>query len=171
MRPLVRLSAELQTSAVANLVIGDAGLLVAAIASDSPGTSVVLFAVVNVVLALIWGRVGPTGRIRAGAARAPEPPEGFTVEGLGATRRRVLTGLVPVAGLVGVLIAVNPRSGAVLAGVPAGVGTADLWVRGWVRRFESAHREELLRQPPASAFTAGARPIYTRPVNEETDAM
>ena len=170
MRSLVRTNQELRTSALANLVIGDAGLLVAAIRSDTPGQSVVLFAVVNIVLALVWGRFGPAGRIRREAPRAPLAPQGAVVESVATTRRRVLVGLVPVVGLVAVLIAINPQSGAVLAGVPAGVGAGELWVLGWLRRFEAERGDELLREPPASAFTAGPRPVYTRPMNDETDA-
>jgi hypothetical protein len=169
-RSLVRLTDELRTSAIANLVIGDAGLLVAAIRSDTPGQSVVLFALVNVVLAVIWGRFGPPGRVRRDAPRAPAPPEGSTIEPVSATRRRVLTGLVPVVGFIAILIAINPQSGAILAGVPAGVGAGELWVLGWARRFEAERGDELLRDPPASAFTAGPRAVYTRPMNDETDA-
>jgi hypothetical protein len=54
--------------------------------------------------------------------------------------------------------------------VPAGIGAGELWLLGWARRYQDEHREELLRDVPASPFTGGQRAVYTRPMNEATEA-
>ena len=170
MQPLARLADQLRTNAVANLMIGDAALLVAAFRTDRPGRSVVLFAVVAIVLALVSGRLGANGRIRRDAVRADLPPAGAAFEAPALTRRRILTGLAPVVIVVGVLVAVAPESAAVIAGVPAGVGTGDLWMLGWLRAFERDRDDTILREAAGSPFAASNRPIYTLPRNEPTDA-
>jgi hypothetical protein len=168
--PLVRVLDDLRTNAIANLAIGDIGLLAAAIRSDHPGRAVVLFAIVNVVLAVIWGGFGPASRLRREAPRASTPPEWHSIEPPNVTRRRVLVGLAPVVLVLAVVIVVAPESAAVLAGVPAGIGAGELWLLGWARRYQDDNSEELLRDVPASPFTGGKRTVYTRPMNEATDA-
>ena len=170
MSPLVRVVDDLRTNAIANLAIGDAALLAAAILSDHPGRAVVLFAIVNVVLAVIWGGFGPASRLRRDAPHAASPPGEHSIESTTATRRRVLVGLAPIALVLVVVIGVAPESAAVLAGVPAGIGAGELWLLGWARRYQDEHREELLRDVPASPFTGGQRTVYTRPMNEATEA-
>ncbi len=169
MQALVRVVDDLRTTAIANLAVGDAGLLAAAIRADHPGRAVVLFALVNVVLAVIWGRFGPTARLRGEAPRASSPPGGRPLEPPDVTRRRVAVGLIPVVAVLAVLVGVAPESAAVLAGVPAGIGAGELWLLGWARRFQDGRREELLREVPSSPFTAGQRAVYTLPMNEATD--
>lgn len=169
MQPLARLADELRTSAVANLVIGDAALLVAAFRVDQPGRAVVLFAVVAIILALVTGRFGPNGRTRRDVPRAPHPPQGAVMEPLSLTRRRVIVGLVPVAMVLGVLIAVAPESAAVIAGVPAGVGAGDLWMGGWLRAYERSRDDMVVRETGASPFVAGNRTVYTLPMKDATD--
>ena len=169
MQPLARLVDELRTNAVANLVIGDAALLVAAFRADHPGRAIALFAAISVVLALVSGRFGPNGRIRREIARAGHPPAGAVLEPASLTRRRVLIGLAPVAIVLGVLIVIAPESAAVIAGVPAGVGAGDLWMVGWLRTFERTHDDHVLRETGTSAFVAGNRPVYTLPRTDVTD--
>ena len=170
MTTIGRVVDELRASALANLTIGDAGLLVAAILSDAPGRAVVVFAAVNIVIAVLWARFGPSGKVRRLAPRAGTPPDDAVVEETSVVRRRVWIGLIPVAVMVAILIAIAPESAAVLAGVPAGVGAGDLWVLGWARRYEAERREEILRQVPRSPFSGGQRLVYTRPMNDATDA-
>lgn len=169
MQPLARLVDELRTNAVANLVIGDAALIVAAFRADRPSRAVVLFAVVAIVLALVTGRFGPNGRTRRDLARAPQPPAGAAMEAVAQTRRRVLVGLVPVVLVLGLLVALSPESAAVIAGVPAGAGAGDLWMLGWLRNFERTRNDTVLREAAASPFVAGSRAVYTLPMNEATD--
>ena len=155
---------------MAFLAIGDIGLLAAAIRADHPGRAVVLFALVNIALAIVWGGLGPAARLRREAPRAASPPGGSTLEPLKVTRRRVAIGLTPVIVALAVLVGVAPESAAVLAGVPAGIGAGELWLLGWARRFQSDQREELLREVPSSPFSGGQRAVYTLPMNEATDA-
>lgn len=169
MQAIARLVDELRTSAVANLVVGDAALVVAAFRADSPGRAIVLFAVVTCVLALVSGRLGPNGRIRRELARAAQPAAGSGIEAFAATRRRVIIGLVPVAVILAVLVGVAPESAAVIAGVPAGVGSGDMWMLGWVRKFEGERGDTALREVGSSPFVASNRPVYTLPMNAETD--
>lgn len=169
MTPLVRVVDDLRTNAIANLAIGDAGLLAAAIRSDHPGRTVVLFAIVNIALAVIWGGIGPASRLRREAPRASTPPGGRSIERPGTTRRRVLVGLAPVVLVLAAAIGLVPESAAVVAGVPAGIGAGELWLLGWARRYQDQTSEELLRDVPASPFTGGQRNVYTRPMNEATD--
>ncbi len=169
MTQLVRVVDDLRTNAIANLAIGDVGLLAAAIRSDHPGRAVVLFAIVNIALAVVWGGFGPASRLRREAPRATTPPGEFSIEPHNTTRRRVLVGLAPVVLVLAVVIGVAPEGAAVLAGVPAGIGAGELWLLGWARRYQDGHSEELLRDVPASPFTAGQRTVYTLPMNEATD--
>jgi hypothetical protein len=169
MQPLARLVDELRTNAVANLVIGDAVLLVAAFRADHPGRAVALFAAVSVVLAIVSGRFGPNGRTRRDVARAGHPPAGAVLEPGALTRRRTLVGLAPVAVVLGVLIAIAPESAAVIAGVPAGVGAGDLWMLGWLRSFERTSDDAVLRETGKSPFVFGNRAVYTLPRNDVTD--
>jgi hypothetical protein len=170
MQPIARLVDELRTSAVANLVIGDAAMVAAAFRADSPGRAVVLFAVVTGGLALVSGRFGPNGRIRRDLVRAPHATPGSVIEPLRATRRRVIIGLVPVAAILAVLVGVAPESAAVIAGVPAGVGSGDMWMLGWLTKFEGDRGDTALREVGSSPFVATNRPVYTLPMNAETDA-
>jgi hypothetical protein len=161
---------DLRAHAIAYLAIGDVALLAAAIRGDHPGRAVVLFAAVNVVLAIVWGGFGPAGRLRRDAPRAAPPPGGRPMEPTSATRRRVLVGLAPIALILAIVIVVAPESAAVLAGVPAGIGAGELWLLGWARRYQDDRREELLQDVPASPFTGRRRTVYTRPMNEATEA-
>lgn len=167
-QPLARLSVELRESAIANLVLGDAVLLVAAARSDHPGREVVWFAVVNIALTLIWNRFGPSGKLRKEAPRAAAVPADAVVAGRSAIRRQLMKGLAPVAIVLVVLVVMAPESAAVLAGVPAGVGAADLWLLGWLRTYEAERRDELFRETSSSPFVAERRPVYMRPMNEDT---
>ena len=169
MQPIARLVDELRTSALANLVIGDAAMVVAAFRADRPGRAIVLFAVVTGVLALVSGRFGPNGRVRRELARSAQPAGGTPVEALRATRRRIIIGLVPVAIILVVLVGVAPESAAVIAGVPGGVGSGDMWMLGWVRNFERTRGDVALREIGSSPFVASNRPVYTLPMNAETD--
>ncbi len=169
MTQLVRVVDDLRANAIANLAIGDVGLLAAAIRADHPGRAVVLFAIVNIVLAVVWGGFGPASRLRRDAPRAATPPAEHSIESPGRTRRRVLVGLAPVMLVLAVVIGVAPESAAVLAGVPAGIGAGELWLLGWARRYQVDNSEELLRDVPSSPFTGGQRTVYTRPMNEATD--
>ncbi len=169
MQPLARLVDELRANAVANLIVGDAALLITAFRVDQPGRAVVLFAVVALVLGVVAGRFGPNGRTRREVARAGPPPAGRAMEPTSLTRRRVLVGLAPVAIVLGVLIAVAPESAAVIAGVPAGVGAGDLWMIGWLRTFERERRDTVLREAGTSPFVAGSRAVYTLPMTEVTE--
>jgi hypothetical protein len=166
---LVRVVDDLRANAIANLAIGDVGLLAAAIRADHPGRAVVLFAIVNIVLAVVWGGFGPASRLRRDAPRATTPPAEYSIEPPGRTRRRVLVGLGPVMLVLAVVIGVAPESAAALAGVPAGIGAGELWLLGWARRYQVDNSEELLRDVPSSPFTGGQRTVYTRPMNEATD--
>ena len=170
MRPLVRVVDDLRANAIANLAIGDIGLLAAAIRADHPGRAVVLFALVNIALAIVWGGLGPAGRLRKEALRASSPPSGRALEPPNVTRRRVAVALIPAVAVLAVLVGVAPETAAVLAGVPAGIGAGELWLLGWARKFQQGHREELLRDVPSSPFTGGQRAVYTLPMNEATDA-
>ena len=160
---------ELRTSALANLAAGDLALLAAAVRSDHPGRAVVYFAIVNVALAVLWGTVGSSGRARRDAKRAPVAHSQAAIEAATVTRRRVLVGLVPIVAVLGVLVGIAPESAAVIAGVPAGIGAADLWTAGWLRSFERARSDLVLREAGASPFSGGSRPVYTRPMAELTD--
>lgn len=169
MQPLARLVDELRTSAIANIVIGDVALLVAAFRADHPGRVIVLFAAVSVVLALVSGRFGPNGRIRRDVGGAGHPPAEAVLEPGSLTRRRILVGLAPVAVVLGILIAMAPESAAVIAGVPAGMGAGDMWMLGWLRTFERTRHDAVLRETGTSAFVAGNRPVYTLPTKDVTD--
>ena len=170
MRPLVRVVDDLRANATANLAVGDVGLLAAAIRADHPGRAVVLFALVNIALAIVWGGLGPAGRLRKEALRAASPPAGRPLEPPKVTRRRVAVALIPAVVVLAVLVGVAPQTAAVLAGVPAGIGAGELWLLGWARKFQEDHREELVRDVPSSPFTGGQRAVYTLPMNEATYA-
>ena len=166
----MRVVDDLRANAIANLVVGDIGLLAAAIRADHPGRAVALFALVNIALAIVWGGPGPAGRLRKEALRASSPPGGRALEPVSVTRRRVCVALIPAVAVLAVLVGVAPEVAAVLAGVPAGIGAGELWLLGWARRFQREHREELLREVPPSPFTRGERAVYTLPMNAVTDA-
>lgn len=170
MRTLARASDELRASALANLVVGDTALLVGAARADHPGRTIVWFALANLALAVIWATVGPSGRLRRQAPRAAAPPAGAVVEDAAATRRRVIVGLAPIGVALAVLVVLAPESAAILAGVPAGIGSGDLWTGGWLRRYERERRDELLREAPRTAFSGGARETYTRPIEDVIEA-
>ena len=161
---------DLRTNAIANLAVGDIGLLAAAIRVDHPGRAIVLFALVNIAIAVSWGRLGPGGRLRREAPLASVPPGGRALEELSVTRRRVCVALIPAVVVLAVLVGLAPETAAVVAGVPAGVGAGELWLLGWARKFQDDHREELFREAPSSPFSAGRREVYTLPMNEVTDA-
>lgn len=166
----MRVVDDLRANATANLAVGDIGLLAAAIRADHPGRAVVLFALVNIALAIVWGGLGPAGRLRKEALRAASPPAGRPLEPPNVTRRRVAVALIPAVVVLAVLVGVAPQTAAVLAGVPAGIGAGELWLLGWARKFQEDHREELVRDVPSSPFTGGQRAVYTLPMNEATDA-
>lgn len=167
MPTVARVSNELRTSAGANLVVGDACLLLAAIRVDHPGTTILLFAAVSVVVAVAWARLHD---LAARAARAGALPAGVDVEAVAATRRRVIMGLLPAAVVLAVLVAVWPQGAALIAALPAGVGAGDLWTIGGIRRLEQDRHDEVLRESPPSVFSLRRRRVYTRPMNDTTDA-
>jgi hypothetical protein len=81
-----------------------------------------------------------------------------------------LVGLVPVVAVLVVLVVIAPESAALIAGVPAGIGAGDLWMLSWVRTFERTRNDRALREASSSPFAAGARSVYTLPMNDATDA-
>jgi hypothetical protein len=168
-KPLARLVDELRANAIASLVIGALGLLAAVVRVDRPGQIATLFVGITLIMGVLWATVGPSGHARTSAAIASERPGAATLEPPAVTVRRTLAGLAPVAIAVGALVALRPETGAILAGVPAGIAAGDLWTLAWVRRFESSCGAALLRESPPSPFSGGRRPLYTRPMKELTE--
>ena len=169
MRPLAIASREIRLEAIARLVTGDVGLIVALIRGAEPGSAIATFLLVNVVMGVIWAWRGQ-GRLRAHAPIAPRADEEAELEGPEATKRRVIKGNVPSFLAVVVLALVYPAAGAVIAGVPAGIGAGDLHLLSWLRRLEREREECFLREAPQSAFSGARRPVYTLPTSEVTAA-
>jgi hypothetical protein len=168
-RPLAIVSREIRLEALARLVTGDVGLVVALVRGAAPGAAIAAFLLVNVVLGVIWAWRGQ-GRLRALAPVAPRADDEAELETPDATKRRVIKGIAPAFVAVVVLALVYPGAGAVIAGVPAGIGAGDLHLLGWLRRLERDREECFLRETPQSAFSGVRRPVYTRPISEVTAA-
>lgn len=163
--PVARLELELRTTGIGQLAIGAAGLVVALAARDvSPAQGIVPFVVVLVVVgglshyATRWLRVG----------ERPLASPSARVEARAHTMRRCAIGLGFALLAVAAATAVAGGLGAVLGGVVAAVGAVDLLNMRWVRAREEETGEQIVRELGRSPFSAGRRPLYTRPRNEST---
>jgi hypothetical protein len=164
-RPIARLTTELLASGVGQLVIGLAGLLAGALATDAgPARAIVPF----VVAFLVLGGVSllTTRWLRDAEPGGADP--GVRVETAGLTVRRTGVTLALAAAAVALLTLVSGGLGAVLGGVVAGIGAVDLANRAWVRRRERATGLAIYRELGASPFSGGRRPLYTRPRKDIT---
>lgn len=168
-RPIARLATELRITGVGQVAIGVAGLLVAIVGGDvAPARALVPFAV---VVLLIGGlSLHGTRWMRSDAPVPPAAP-GARVEAPSGTMRRTVVSLALALLGVGLVGAAGPGLAAVLGGVVAAVGAVNLVNHRRVRAREDATGEALYRELGRSPFSAGRRPIYTRPLNESTLAM
>jgi hypothetical protein len=168
-RPIARLATELRLTGVGQLAIGIAGLLVSVYGSDiAPARALVPFVV---VVALIGGlSLFSTRWIRAGD-ELPEADADARIESGSDTLRRSGVSLLLALVAVGLVGAAGAGLAAVLGGVVAAVGAVDLINHRWVQRREEDTGVAIYRELGRSPFSAGRRPLYTRPLNESTLAM
>jgi hypothetical protein len=158
-----------RASAVACLAIGAAGLILATIRSDAVGRALGLFSTGMIVMAVLWARFGPPGRVRRLAPRAGTPPHDAVVLASSDVRRWVWIAFVPVAVMVGTVMALDPGGAAAYPGITAGIGAGELWGLRWARRYEAECREQILMPAPRVRFSRAERVVYTRPMNDVTD--
>jgi hypothetical protein len=162
-RPIARLTTELRLTGVGQLAIGVAGLLVALTAGDvAPARALVPFVV---VVALIGGLSVFSTRWIRDDADPPPASDDARIETSSDTLRRCLVGLALALAAVGLVGAAGPGLAAVLGGVVAAVGAVDLFNHRWTQQRERETGDEIYRELGRSPFSAGRRPLYTRPRN------
>jgi len=167
-RPIARLTTELRITGVGQVAIGVAGLLVSVVAGDVE----VVRALVPFTLCLVL--IGGLSFVSTRWMRSDEdlpPAGGVRVEDSAGTMRRCVVGLVLALAAVGLVGAAGAGLAAVLGGVVAAVGAVDLVNHQKVRLREEATDAAIYRELGGSPFSAGRRPLYTRPLNESTLAM
>ena len=158
--PVARLVTELSISGVGQTALGLAVLAVGLTAADiDPVRILVPFAVVFLVMCGLslygsrWMRQAPAPPVDP-AARIEEPSD---------TTRRSVVAMLPAILAVAACTIIAPGLGVIVGGIVAAVGLVDLRNRAWAQDREEEAGAELLRALGRSPFTAGRRPLYTRP--------
>lgn len=164
-RPIARLPTELRVSGVGQVAIGAACLVVALTASTlETARAIVPFLVAFVAVGAFslyasrWLRTADT----------PPAPDGAEVEERSVTMRRSIIKLSVALVIVAVAVAVGPGLGVVLGGLVCAVGAVDVRDYLWVRGREQTLGREIHRELGRFPLAGGARPLYTRPMNEST---
>lgn len=168
-RPIARLTTELRITGVGQIAIGVAGLIVSVVAGDVE----VVRALVPFTVCLVL--IGALSFVSTRWMRSDEdlPPAagGVRLEDSTDTVRRCVVGLALALAAVGLVGAAGAGLAAVLGGVVASVGAVDLVNQQSVRLREEGADAAIYRELGVSPFSAGRRPLYTRPLNDSTRAM